>query len=528
MDSLEQKVLEYEGDNKVILEEKKKLKKGKGMSIVKKGIIEKQFKREKERKKKKQKKHINDKANNINPPKVKIEPNKEIDWNKYKNKYPYDYQKEGIKSLIKSQYFLLGDDMGVGKTTQSIIAAIETNPNRVVIVCPAHLDYNWLEELLDYLNEKDISRITSTSSKIKKWNIVKYSMLPKVFDNIMKYKYDILIADEAHFVKNPKSKRSQFFKGLCKACGRRWFLTGTPLFGKPIDMWNILNLLNFPEAQNYIYFGKKYCNGYQNEFGWDFSGYSNLEELKNNLSEYMLRRLQHEVKDLPKKTVKKITYKLNNKKEYNRQLEKYIEECKNNPDKNPENAIDMVELSLLLKYCAIEKSKNITPDLIDNSLEYNKKVVVFTKYTEVVETLLEKYKDKAVRIDGKISGKKKQENKDSFQNDPNTKIVVCNIIAAGTGYTLTAGNVMVMNDFDWIPENHLQAEARVLRIGQENNVLIYYPIYKNTIENHLYNILRRKSVVTQTVMDGDVKELFPKEEEDISKELHKEVLEESG
>ena len=91
---------------------------------------------------------------------------------------------------------------------------------------------------------------------------------------------------------------------------------------------------------------------------------------------------------------------------------------------------------------------------------------------------------------------------DKFQEDDDVKVFVGNIKAAGVGITLTAGEVVIMNDLSFVPSDHSQAEDRAYRYGQKNNVLVYYPIFENTIEGIIYDILKSKKNVFETVM-GD-------------------------
>jgi SWI/SNF-related matrix-associated actin-dependent regulator 1 of chromatin subfamily A len=116
--------------------------------------------------------------------------------------------------------------------------------------------------------------------------------------------------------------------------------------------------------------------------------------------------------------------------------------------------------------------------------------------------ILEHFGKKAVRLDGSMNQRERQESVDKFQNDETVKVFVGNIKAAGTGITLTSGEAVVMNDLSFLPSDHSQAEDRAYRYGQKNNVLVYYPIFDNTIEGIIYDILRKKKDIFETVM-GD-------------------------
>ncbi len=89
-----------------------------------------------------------------------------------------------------------------------------------------------------------------------------------------------------------------------------------------------------------------------------------------------------------------------------------------------------------------------------------------------------------------------------YNTDTVIKVFVGNLKAAGVGLTLTAAEVVIMNDLSFVPAEHAQAEDRAYRYGQKSNVLVYYPLYENTIEGAIYDILNRKKEIIRTVM-GD-------------------------
>jgi SWI/SNF-related matrix-associated actin-dependent regulator 1 of chromatin subfamily A len=127
---------------------------------------------------------------------------------------------------------------------------------------------------------------------------------------------------------------------------------------------------------------------------------------------------------------------------------------------------------------------------------------VFTNFTKSLELILQHFGKNAVRLDGQMSQKERQSSVDRFQNEEDVKIFVGNIKAAGVGITLTAAEAVVMNDLSFLPSDHSQAEDRSYRYGQKNNVLVYYPIFDNTVEGIIYDILKKKKNIFETIM-GD-------------------------
>jgi SWI/SNF-related matrix-associated actin-dependent regulator 1 of chromatin subfamily A len=95
---------------------------------------------------------------------------------------------------------------------------------------------------------------------------------------------------------------------------------------------------------------------------------------------------------------------------------------------------------------------------------------------------------------------------DQFQDNEKIKVFVGNLKAAGVGLTLTSAEVVIMNDLSFVPAEHAQAEDRAYRYGQKNNVLVYYPIFENTIEGAIYDILNKKKKIIGTVMGDQIQE----------------------
>jgi SWI/SNF-related matrix-associated actin-dependent regulator 1 of chromatin subfamily A len=248
---------------------------------------------------------------------------------------------------------------------------------------------------------------------------------------------------------------------------------------------------------------KRYCNGFQFQAGrrkiWNVSGASNLEELRDRTAPLVLRRLKENVLDLPEKIITPVYLRLKSK-EYEELMGEYYDWY----DKSSESdsvTLQFTKLTKVRQVIANEKI-NATTELIESVLEQEKKVIVFTNFTKSLELILEKFGKIAVRVDGSCSQRERQYAVDEFQNNEKIKVFVGNIKAAGVGLTLTSGEVVIMNDLSFLPSDMAQAEDRAYRFGQKNNVLVYYPIFDNTIEGVIYDIVQKKKNIISTVM-GD-------------------------
>jgi SWI/SNF-related matrix-associated actin-dependent regulator 1 of chromatin subfamily A len=158
-------------------------------------------------------------------------------------------------------------------------------------------------------------------------------------------------------------------------------------------------------------------------------------------------------------------------------------------------------MGVLRKFISKEKVP-MTVDMVHNFLEQSeeKKIIIFTVFTDSLKELKKVFGDLAVCHNGEMSDKEKQKSIDQFQNNPNIRVFIGNIISAGSAITLTASDTVIFNDIDFVPSNHLQAEDRSYRIGQNKTVNIYYPIFNDTIEEKVYETLQRKKEIISTVM----------------------------
>jgi SWI/SNF-related matrix-associated actin-dependent regulator 1 of chromatin subfamily A len=229
-------------------------------------------------------------------------------------------------------------------------------------------------------------------------------------------------------------------------------------------------------------------------------GASNLEELRDRTTNLILRRLKEDVLDLPDKIITPVYLRLKSK-EYEEVMGEYYNWYEKNPEESKSLTVQFTKLTKVRQIIADEKI-NQTIEIAENIVEQGKKVIVFCNFTNSLNKICEHFGKAAVKLDGSMSKGERQDSVDNFQNNEKVKVFVGNIKAAGVGITLTAGEAVIMNDLSFLPSDHSQAEDRAYRYGQKNNVLVYYPIFENTIEGIIYDILNKKKHVIATVM-GD-------------------------
>ena len=450
--------------------------------------------------------------------------NRIIDYSKYSVRPPMEHQKEAIEKLLANDKFILADDMGLGKTTSAVIASLESKARKILIVCPASLKINWEREIKNYSDRKVLivegRKWGSTFDfYIINYDIIKnYHTTDKSEDSddyklLVNANFDLAIVDEAHYISNATANRTRLLNDVLETIPKVWLLTGTPMTSRPINYFNLLKIVDSPLTLNWQSYVRRYCKGYQFRVGnrkvWNTSGASNLDELRERTKHVVLRRMKNDILDLPEKIVTPVFVELSSKM-YDEELEEFT---RISTDKKNDETIT-VTLNRLMKIRQLIAYEKIpyTCELIDKFVEQGKKVIVFTNFTMSLDMLHDKYKKISVTLDGRMNKYKRQENVDRFQTDDKIKVFIGNIKAAGVGITLTSAEVVIMNDLSFVPADHAQGEDRAYRYGQKNSVLVYYPVFENTVEKIIYNILqKKKGVIDQVMGDGEYSESFSKD-----------------
>ena len=449
---------------------------------------------------------------------------REVDYSPYSHRPPMEHQKIAIEKLLANDKYILADDMGLGKTTSTVVASLESDIKKVLIVCPASLKINWKREIELYSDEKVLIVEGKKWGSTFKYYIINYDILKNfhttentkdsdAYKIILNEGFDLAIVDEAHYISNSQAQRTKLLNDILAKIPRVWLLTGTPMTSRPINYFNLLKIVNSPLTLNWKSYVLRYCKGYQFTVGgrriWNTSGASNLDELREQTKGVVLRRMKTDILDLPEKIISPIWLELKNSF-YDDELTEFLRISKENRKKES-LTVTLNRLMKLRQLIAIEKVDH-TCELIDKVLEQGRKVIVFTNFTMSLDMIYEKYGKKAVVLDGRMSKDRRQQSVDRFQNEDKVKIFIGNIKAAGVGITLTAADTVIFNDLSFVPADQSQAEDRAYRYGQKNSVLVYYPVFENTIEMTIYNILqKKKEIIDQVMGDGEYSESFGSE-----------------
>ena len=437
------------------------------------------------------------------------------------------FQKAGIRYALDRDGVLIADEMGLGKTIQAI-GIINADPTikSGIIVCPKSLKLNWARELEKWLTRPLTVGIANGSLPETDLIIINYEGLVKFQKEISSKHFDISIVDECHFIKNSKALRSKAVKAINSR--RKVRMTGTPIVNRPSELYNIIEDLG-GEWGSFMTFAKRYCNAHQTRYGWDFTGSSNLDELQKRLREtVMVRRLKSEVlTELPRKIRQIIEVTADDsiqkraveaEKAYEEQsqekladLRAAVELSKAESEESYKAAVarlrdamqvDFTEMARLRHETALAKVPAVI-DHIKNALEDNdNKVIIAAHHHDVIDELMTGLAEfNPVKLTGESKEIDRQAAVDRFQNDPDCRVFIGSITAAGVGITLTASSHVIFAELDWVPGNITQMEDRAHRIGQTDTVLVQHIVLADSLDARMAKMLVEKQEIIDSALD---------------------------
>lgn len=469
---------------------------------------------------------------------------------------PYKHQMEGVIYGLEHESFLLGDDQGLGKTKEIIDLAMcrkQTDGlKHCLIICGINGNkYNWADEVKIHSREdswilgtrftkrppikmiegstkdkmEDLNNIPhqffwitnietlrggSFKEKQGKRTVMRFPIAEKIQELCDKGIIGMIAFDEAHKAKNPDSQQGKALLSIdCK--GPKIPMSGTFVLNNPLDLYLPLRWAGF-ETHSFYAYKQHYCK--MGGFGGkEIVGYKNLDELRSMVSKVMLRRVKGDVLDLPPKvhTIEWVDAYPEQKslyKEVRDQVRDNIDKVKVHPDPLSE----MLRLRQVTGYPGILSStvtKSAKMDrmeeLVEDEVSVGGKAIIFSNWSEMTNVIRHKLKKyNPAYITGEVGSVQRMEEKDRFQNDPNCKVMIGTIGALGTGFTLTAAQLVIFVDEPWNRGIKDQAEDRAHRIGTRGTVRVVTILTRDTVDEGVYNLVQKKGKMADLLVDGKV------------------------
>ena len=394
---------------------------------------------------------------------------------------PYGYQKEGIRFAKSSSYSINGFTMGLGKTLVGIGLACEVAAKRPLVVCPAFLKINWESEIKKFCS--DPSRFT----------VVSYGQVGKIDFS----KHDVVIGDEAHYLKSLKAKRTQsFLAGIEKGSPDYVILlTGTPVKNRVPEFFPLMLLCHlsgrYPQFRPYANFWdfqstftQKKIVHYRSRKVTKFEGVKNVSRLKELLKPIYLRKRAEDVLDLPETVHREIL--LAEKSEADKAIEESWEVYEGG---RQGNFAALKAVSALSK--AAKTAEFVGEGLMAGDFD---RVLVFTDHVQACESIAAPFGSAVAKF---VTGATPMEARAEYVealNEGRIKVLVATIGALSVGVNITGAHHVVFNDFAWVEADMDQARKRVHRIGQTKTCYYYYML-ASKVDRLVFRTLRKKKAL---------------------------------
>ncbi|XP_005106506.1 DNA annealing helicase and endonuclease ZRANB3 [Aplysia californica] len=475
------------------------------------------------------------------------------------------FQKRGVQFAVQKEgKFLLADEMGLGKTLQAIsVALMYRSEWPVLIIVPSSLKFCWIEELEKWMPDilpKDINLVhTGTDASgiadslitIITYGLLRHPSSTVLREAVTARKFKVIICDESHCLRNTKTLSYKTVVPLIKAAKRRILLSGTPALARPVELFPQIDAICPGKFGTFWQFTERYCDAHMVYYGKvrqrKVDGASNLEELQKRLEALlMIRREKSEVlTELPPKqrqrilfelkqstmkteilstfanlksqlcrgdkTVRKILHGQAASSEFPTQLDEEGSRRDDEGQKSDEASVSVFsEVSRLYRMSGQAKIGPVR-EYLEMLCENSKlKFLVFAYHHNMMDGIAQTLWDKNikfVRIDGHTRAADRQACVSQFQTDPETRVAILSILAAGVGLTFTAAKLVVFAELYWTPGVMLQCEDRAHRIGQTSCLPVHYLVARGTMDEWVWAAVCKKTVVTSMALTGQSRRL---------------------
>lgn len=415
----------------------------------------------------------------------------------------YPFQRVAVEFIHRaSGRCLVADACGLGKTVEAIAYA-HLHSLKTLIVCPKSVTLQWREEIEKFTGKASTIWTAKTidGHGNNRFQIVNYDAVPKQLNRLLEKQFDLLVCDEATYLKNRRTLRAKAVLGAWKERKKYpgiktkhiLFLTATPVLNRPIEAYYLLNVIDSQRFNNFYHFTQRYG-------GWKWDEPRNLEELHERTKDIVIRRLKKEVyAELPEKQRNDLFIPLepHERQEYTDLLHELFRTWK---FQGKATVATMPKIQGFLTEKKLARAKELIDELLEES---DRSVLVFSIYIDPLKKLAKYYGSKAELLYGDTSAKERRAIVKRLA-ERKSRVGCVGLHSGGMGLDglqESVDTVLFLN-LDWVPAIHEQAEDRTHRIGQKKKVQVYYLCCTDTIDDDMRSILSEKQKVVDTVTDG--------------------------
>lgn len=398
------------------------------------------------------------------------------------------YQEWGVKYILNRKRVLLGDEMGLGKTVQAIAAMVclkNTGATHFVVVCPASVLENWCREIVKH-SELSVIKVhgAGRAEALAKWileggvAVTTYEQAGH-FELEPSFKFDMIVVDEAHYIKNPAAARTHNVREMCQHTERILMMTGTALENRVDEMISLIDVLQ-PDVANSVK---------------TMAFMSNAPQFRNSVAPVYYRRKRDQVlAELPDLIENMEWCTMNSKEE-----EAYYRTLWEG------NLMSVRRVSWNVDDLEFSTKAQRLKEIVEEARDDDRKVIVFSFFLNTLEKVREVLGDACVdSIYGAVPPARRQEIIDEFDKAPAGSVLPAQINTAGTGLNIQAASVVVICEPQYKPSTESQAISRAYRMGQARNVLVYRLMSDDTVDERILEILTRKQAEFDAFADKSV------------------------
>ncbi len=448
----------------------------------------------------------------------------------------FPYQKQGVAFAFKAGACLMADEMGLGKTIQAIATAElykkELKIERVYIVCPTSLKYQWKAEIEKFTDtsvhviEGPMHKRIPQYENSAFYKILTYNIVVRDRAYINKSNPDFIILDEAQRIKNWNTQIAYAVKRLQSPY--RLALTGTPLENKIEDLYSIMQFIDQYKLGPLWQLLDRHRA--IDEKG-ALRGYRHLDEINTNLQDVMIRRRKLNVRmQMPTRMDKNLLVPMTPKQRelhdsYKSDVAQLVSKWVrlgflNERDRNRLMiSMNSMRMSCDSTYILDQQTRHDTKIselfyiLEEQLVEPKNKVVIFSQWermTRLVAADLEKREIDFAYLHGGIPGNKRGALLDRFRKEEHCRVFL-STDAGGVGLNLQSASLVINLDLPWNPAVLEQRIGRIYRLGQENPVQVINLISEGTIEHQMVQRLKFKSSLAEAILDTGEDQVFMSE-----------------